>query len=117
MALLGSWTSLILIGLIAIVGLDIFVILMFFVYKLIEWCRNSNNNFPEDETILFEDMVAIQTKPVPVVFEGAFTRVNTLKDKNKTRITASDDFDVAMYISEVSKGNSLENSEVGIANQ
>ena len=86
---------------------------------MITWCRRNSGHeiLKEDEVINYDDMVAIQTKPIPVVFEDPYKR--ELDDYNfpKTRAgtsTSSDDFDVPMYFSELSQGESLECNEVRI---
>ena len=87
-------------------------------YKLIQWCRPSQTHEPlkEDEVIHYEDKVAIQTKPIPVVYDEPFRLMQGHSRKSKStdeKAMSSDDFDISMYSSEISKSKEIEGTEVG----
>ena len=80
---------------------------MFVVYTMIQWCRRKRTDdiLKEDEIINYEDMVVIQTKPVPLVFDDpssiAHKDYGSPKGKSLRRNTKSEDFDVHMYLTEM----------------
>ena len=90
----------------------------YFVYKLVQWCRPSPAHEPlkEDEFIQYEDKVAIQTKPIPVVYDEPFRLMPGDSRKSKSRdqkAMSSDEFDASMYLSEISKSKEIDSTEVG----
>ena len=74
---------------------------------MFQWCRQKKTHdiLKEDEIINYEDMVAIQTKPIPVVFDGhssiAHNDYGSPKGRSQRKNTTSDDFDVPMYLTEM----------------
>jgi len=113
---MDPWASWVLICFIIVVALDIVLLMSYFVYKLVQWCRPSPAHEPlkEDEVIQYEDKVAIQTKPIPVVYDEPFRLMPGDSRKSKSRdqkAMSSDEFDASMYLSEISKSKEIDSTE------